>query len=129
MCVFLAESYVAARVELGAALLHQDVAGQHALAAELLHAETASGGIAPVARAAACLLMCHGSVFLLLGRFFGGRLLGRSLLRGCLLGRRLLCMGLLLRRLALRLRGLLRPPALSCFRLLPLCPDHGSAPP
>src|SRR3546814_4252016 len=93
---------VAARVELGAALAHQDVAGQHALAAELLHAETASGGIAPVARAAACLLMCHGSVFLLLGRFFGGRLLGRSLLRGCLLGRRLLCRGLLRRGLALQ---------------------------
>src|SRR3546814_14971733 len=51
--VVLAEADVAARMELRAALAHQDVARHDRLAAELLDAETASGGIAPVACTAA----------------------------------------------------------------------------
>src|SRR5690606_38550507 len=101
------------------------------LTAELLHAEAASGGITPVARAAACLLVCHGSVFLLL-RCLLGRALARSrLLRGGLLRRRLLgpalCrLGLLRRGLAvllLRLGSLLRPS----LRLLAVGEDVGDA--
>ena len=46
-------------MELGAALAHQDVAGDDGLAAELLDAEAAACGIAAVARRAACFLMRH----------------------------------------------------------------------
>src|SRR5262249_42721257 len=65
--VVAAHGDVASGMELGAALAHQDVAGQHDLAAELLDAETAASGIAPVARGAACLFMGHGGSPLLAG--------------------------------------------------------------
>src|SRR5439155_27327755 len=48
-----------AGMELGAALAHDDVAGNHDLAAELLDAEPPAGAVAAVARGAACLLMRH----------------------------------------------------------------------
>src|SRR5579883_1239241 len=50
---------IAAGMELGAALAHQDVARHHGLAAEVLDAEPASRGVAAVARAAACFLVSH----------------------------------------------------------------------
>src|SRR5262249_43530641 len=46
-------------------LARQDVAGQHELAAVLLDAEPAACRIAPVARGAARLFVCHGDVPLL----------------------------------------------------------------
>src|SRR5579859_7506220 len=58
--VIAAHGHVTSRMELGATLAHQDVAGDDDLAAELLDAETAASGIAPVARGAACLFMGHG---------------------------------------------------------------------
>ena len=70
--VVLAEPDVAARLHLGAALADDDVAGQHVFAAELLHAEAASGGVAPVAGRAARLLVCHGWVSWLRGGGGGG---------------------------------------------------------
>src|SRR3954469_7724699 len=48
-----------ARMKLGAALAHDDVAGQHDLAAELLDPEPLAGAVAAVARGAACLFVCH----------------------------------------------------------------------
>src|SRR4029453_2840444 len=57
--VFLADADIGAGVPLGAALTHEDVAGEHLLATELLHAEAPSCGIATVARGTASLLMCH----------------------------------------------------------------------
>src|SRR6476646_5983627 len=71
----LAQADVVARVPLGAALTHDDVAGAHGLAAELLHAEALALTVAAVAGRAACLLMCH--VELLLLRRFLGRGLSR----------------------------------------------------
>src|SRR6516162_6438094 len=50
------------RVELGAALAHDDVAGHDDLAAELLDAEPPSAAVAPVARGATRLLMRHPSL-------------------------------------------------------------------
>src|ERR1700757_1719843 len=52
-------AHVLAGPELGAALTNEDVAGEHLLAAELLDAETAAGGVAPVARGAARFLVSH----------------------------------------------------------------------
>src|SRR5690606_4399799 len=46
----------------GAALADEDVAGENALATELLYAETLAGGIAAVARRAACFLMGHRGI-------------------------------------------------------------------
>src|SRR6185436_26632 len=43
----------------GAALTHEDVAGQHLLAAELLEAEPLRLGFAAVLGTAACLFVCH----------------------------------------------------------------------
>src|SRR6185503_10721940 len=43
----------------GAALTHEDVAGQHLLAAELLDAEPLRLGFAAVLGTAACLFVCH----------------------------------------------------------------------
>ena len=43
-----ADADVDARVELGAALAHEDVAGEHVLATELLHAETLAGRSRPL---------------------------------------------------------------------------------
>ena len=51
--VVAAHADIGARVELGAALAHDDVAGDHDLAAELLDAEAPAVGVAPVARGAA----------------------------------------------------------------------------
>src|SRR3954466_10808207 len=55
----LAQADVVARVPLGAALAHDDVAGANILAAELLHAEALAFTVTPVARRAACFLVCH----------------------------------------------------------------------
>src|SRR4051812_15331810 len=60
----LANSDIGAWVELGAALADQDVARDHHLLAELLHAQALPGGIAAVTRTAACFLMCHCVVLL-----------------------------------------------------------------
>src|SRR5262249_5398266 len=57
--VVAAQSDIVARMELGAALAHDDVAGHDDLAAEALDAEAASLGIAAVARGAAGFLMRH----------------------------------------------------------------------
>src|SRR5687767_15589095 len=43
----------------GAALAHEDIAGQHLLAAELLDAEPFRLGFAAVLGTAACLFVCH----------------------------------------------------------------------
>ena len=51
--VVLAKADIVARPELGAALAHDDVAGENLLAAELLDAEALAGGIATVTRGAA----------------------------------------------------------------------------
>src|SRR5579862_1340870 len=48
-----------AGVKLGAALAHDDVAGDDDLAAEFLDAEPLTGTVAAVARGAARLLVCH----------------------------------------------------------------------
>jgi hypothetical protein len=45
----------------GAALTDQDVAGEHGLAAELLHAQALAVRFAAVTSTAACLFMCHVS--------------------------------------------------------------------
>src|ERR1700743_1086273 len=55
--VVLADADIGAGMELGAALADQHVAGEHELVAEALHAQPLAGGIAAVARAAACFLM------------------------------------------------------------------------
>src|SRR5690348_9342275 len=60
--VVLADADIGAGMELGAALAHEDVAGEDELIAEPLHAQPLAGGIAAVARAAACFLMCHDVV-------------------------------------------------------------------
>ena len=57
--VVAAEADAGARPALGAALADQDVAGDHRLAAELLHAEPPALAVAAVAGRAACLLVCH----------------------------------------------------------------------
>src|SRR5690606_14462207 len=49
--VVAAHADIVAGVVLGAALAHQDIAGEHGLVAVALDAEAASGGVAPVARA------------------------------------------------------------------------------
>jgi hypothetical protein len=60
--MILAQADVAARVPLGAALTHDDVAGASLLAAEQLHAEALALTVASVAGRAACLLMCHDEI-------------------------------------------------------------------
>src|SRR6185369_12523280 len=60
----LADADIGAGMELGAALADQHVARDHELIAEPLHAQALAGGIAAVARAAACFLMCHDFVLL-----------------------------------------------------------------
>src|SRR5947208_11856715 len=57
--MILAQADVVARVPLGAALAHDDVAGEDRLSAELLHAEALALTVAAVAGRAACFLMCH----------------------------------------------------------------------
>src|SRR5690349_15048401 len=58
--VVAAHADVDAGMELRAALAHQDVAGDDALAAELLEAEALGLRIAAVTGTAACFFMCHG---------------------------------------------------------------------
>ena len=58
--VVAAEADIHARLVLRATLANDDVAGDDDLAAVLLHAETPARGITPVARRAACFLVCHG---------------------------------------------------------------------
>src|SRR5690606_21761748 len=86
--VVAAEADIVARVEGGATLTHEDVAGQHALAAELLHAEALRLGVATVARRTTGFLVSHGfaPVLVLILRFVAGlvRLLGGGLLGGSL---------------------------------------------
>src|SRR3989304_3422074 len=55
-----ADADARARVPLGAALAHRDVAGDDALAAVAFHAEALGMGVAAVLRGAACFLLCHG---------------------------------------------------------------------
>ena len=57
--VILADTDIAARIDLGAALADDDRAALGVLTAEQLDAETAACRIATVARGAACFLMCH----------------------------------------------------------------------
>src|SRR4051794_21429403 len=78
----LAQADVVARVPLGAALAHNDVAGANGLAAELLHAEALAFTVAAVAGRAACFLMCHVELL----RF--RTLLGRGLSRCSIFCRR-----------------------------------------
>src|SRR5579862_4487337 len=54
-----AHADLVAGMELGAALAHQDVAGDDDLAAELLDPEPLTGTVAAVARGAARLFVCH----------------------------------------------------------------------
>src|SRR5438045_8021882 len=61
--VILADADVVARVPFGAALAHDDVAGAHGLAAELLHTKALALTVAAVAGRAACFLMCHVVLF------------------------------------------------------------------
>src|SRR5690348_633997 len=61
-----AEADILAWVIGGAPLPHEDVAGEHDLAAELLHPEAAAFGVASVARRTACFLMGHGACSLIL---------------------------------------------------------------
>src|SRR5690606_29721118 len=64
--VVAAEADARTRVELGAALADDDVAGVDRLAAIDLHAEVLRVGVAAVARGAYALFMCHDCVSLLL---------------------------------------------------------------
>src|SRR3954454_8313529 len=73
-----AQADIVARVPLGAALTHDDVAGANHLAAELLHAEALALAVTAVAGRAACFLMCHRWL-LLLRRFLGCALSRRSI--------------------------------------------------
>jgi hypothetical protein len=57
--VVRADADVVARAIRRAALAHQDVPGEHLLAAELLDAEALRLGLAPVLGTAACFLVCH----------------------------------------------------------------------
>src|SRR5262245_6862189 len=60
-----ADADVGARMDLGAALPHDDRARAHQLPAVTLDAETLRLRVAAVARAAACFLVCHdGFLFL-----------------------------------------------------------------
>src|SRR5690349_1052918 len=59
--VVRADADVGTRAHRGAALADQDVAGEHTLAAELLHAQAFAVRFAAVTSAAACLFMCHVS--------------------------------------------------------------------
>ena len=64
----LAHAHVAARIEFGPALTHEDVAGNGFLPAELLDAEATTGRITTVTRRTACLLMCPCELLLTLRR-------------------------------------------------------------
>merc|ERR1712173_311299 len=78
--VVLAHADIGTRIELGAALAHDDVAGDDVLAAELLHAKATTGRITTVTRRTACFFMCHRPRSLLLGfSRLGSGLFRRSL--------------------------------------------------
>src|SRR5262245_21127177 len=57
-----AHADIGARMPFGATLARQDVAGQHVLTPVFLDPEPATRCIAPIARGAARLLVCHGDV-------------------------------------------------------------------
>src|SRR4051812_34952124 len=97
----LAQADIVARVPLGAALAHDDVAGAHGLAAELLDAEALAFTVAAVAGRAACFLMCHVELL----RF--RRLLGCRLSRCSIFCRPALGLGLGRSSLFRGTRGLL----------------------
>src|SRR5688572_4466755 len=77
-----ADADAVAGIIFGAALAHDDVAGEDILAAELLHAEPLALGVAAVAGRTACFLVCHDETLasISLRGFTSGRLLCRSLL-------------------------------------------------
>src|SRR6476469_2741320 len=92
--VVFAQADVVARVPLGAALAHDDVAGANGFAAELLHAEALALAVGAVAGRTACFLMCHVELLRfrsLLGAalsscsIFCRRTFGRALARHCFL--------------------------------------------
>src|SRR5580700_10744958 len=60
--MIFAHGDVHAGMDLGAALANQNVAGKDDLAAVALGAEPLTRRIAPVARRAACFLVCHGAI-------------------------------------------------------------------
>src|SRR5690606_18406740 len=64
--VVAAQADARTRMELGAALADDDVAGLDGLAAVHLHAEVLRIGVAAVARGTYALLVCHGGFSLLL---------------------------------------------------------------
>src|ERR1700730_15454433 len=57
--MILADSNILARVPLGAALAHDNVAGKTMLAAKKLDAQALAGRVAPVARRSARFFVCH----------------------------------------------------------------------
>src|SRR5690606_3956065 len=73
-----ADAHVHARMHLRSALADDDVAGDHGLAAVLLHTEVFRVGVATVTGATTTFFVCHGALtFLSVGRnfFLAGRLL------------------------------------------------------
>src|SRR5690606_23921184 len=56
-----AHADIGAGVPLGPALTHDDVAGEHGLATELLHAKALGFGIATVTRRTTSFLVCHNA--------------------------------------------------------------------
>src|SRR5690348_7069908 len=74
--VVAAQADARARMELGAALAHDDVAGRNRLAAIELHAQVFRVGIAAVARGTYAFLVCHDICLWIL--FARGRLPGNS---------------------------------------------------
>src|SRR3546814_16801418 len=56
--VILADAVIAARIEFGAALAHDEVARNGVCTAELLHAATTACRIQTVARPTSCFLLC-----------------------------------------------------------------------
>src|SRR3546814_19673990 len=57
--VVLADPDIDARIDLGPALTHDNVADDHVLTAEFFHAKATAGRIATIARGTACLFMDH----------------------------------------------------------------------
>jgi len=64
--VVLANTGIYTRVETCSSLAHDDVAGQHSFATELLYAESFGFRIASVSSTTACFLMCHDLCLVLL---------------------------------------------------------------
>src|SRR3546814_20202304 len=57
--VVLADPDIDARIDLGPALTHDNVAADHVLTAEFFHAKATAGRIATIARGTACFFMGH----------------------------------------------------------------------